>query len=77
MAQAVLYWMQRNKGLSGLCSVQSDKTKESIQEIEKELTSIIGDKPITADEFNRVQRNMTLQLPGMWETNGSVAGSSG
>jgi zinc protease len=56
-------------------SVQSDKTKESIQEIEKELTSIISDKLISTDEFNRVQRNMTLQLPGMWETNGSVSGS--
>jgi predicted Zn-dependent peptidase len=56
-------------------SVQLDKTKESIQEIDKEMKAIVGDKPITADEFNRVQRNMTLQLPGMWETNGSVAGS--
>jgi predicted Zn-dependent peptidase len=56
-------------------SVQLDKTKESIQEFEKEFVSIIGDKPITMDEFNRVQRNMTLQLPGMWETNNSVGGS--
>ena len=56
-------------------SVQMDKTKESIKEIENELTSIIGSKPLTVDEFNRVQRNMTMQLPGMWETNSSVAGS--
>lgn len=56
-------------------SVQNDKTKESIQEFEKEFVSIIGDKPITIDEFNRVQRNMTLQLPGMWETNNAVGGS--
>lgn len=55
--------------------VQMDKTKETIQEIQKELTSIIGDKPVTADEFARVQKNMLLQLPGMWETNSSVAGS--
>lgn len=56
-------------------SVQMDKTKESIQEMQKELTAIINDKPITTDEFNRVQKNMTLQLPGMWETNSSVSGS--
>ena len=56
-------------------SVQMDKTKESIQEIEKEFTSIISDKPVTTDEFDRVQRNMILQLPGMWETNSSVGGS--
>jgi predicted Zn-dependent peptidase len=41
----------------------------------KELTSIIGDKPVTKEEFDRDQRNMILQLPGMWETNNSVAGS--
>jgi predicted Zn-dependent peptidase len=55
--------------------VQSDKTKESIDEMIKELTSIIVDKPVTKEEFDRVQRNMILQLPGMWETNNSVAGS--
>ncbi len=56
-------------------SVQSDKTKESIEEMEKELTSIIGDKPVTKEEFERDQRNMILQLPGMWETNNAVANS--
>jgi zinc protease len=56
-------------------SVQMDKTKESIQEIQKELTAMTADKPVTNDEFNRVQKNMILQLPGMWETNSSVAGS--
>jgi predicted Zn-dependent peptidase len=55
--------------------VQMDKTRETIQEIQKELASIISDKPVTADEFARVQKNMLLQLPGMWETNSSVAGS--
>jgi predicted Zn-dependent peptidase len=54
-------------------SVQIDKTKEAIQEINKEFTAINTDKPIIADEFNRVQNNMVLQLPGMWETNNSVS----
>ena len=56
-------------------SVQMDKTMESIQEIEKEFSSIVSSKPVSDDEFNRVQRNMTLQLPGMWETNRSVLSS--
>jgi zinc protease len=56
-------------------SVQIDKTKESIQEFQKELTAITSDRPVTADEFSRVQKNMILQLPGMWETNRSVSGS--
>jgi len=59
----------------GYVSVQMDKTMESIQEIEKEFTSIVGTKPVSEDDFNRVQRNMALQLPGMWETNRSVSGS--
>jgi predicted Zn-dependent peptidase len=54
-------------------SVQMDKTRESIQEIEKELTGIVSANPITPEEFKRVQENMVLQLPGMWETNNSVA----
>jgi predicted Zn-dependent peptidase len=56
-------------------SVQSDKTKEAIQEFNKELTWINNEKPVTPDEFNRVQKNMVLKLPGMWETNGSVQNS--
>jgi zinc protease len=56
-------------------SVQTDKTKESVQEINKEFTAFINDKPISTDEFNRVQRNMTLELPGKWETNNAVANS--
>jgi predicted Zn-dependent peptidase len=56
-------------------SVQGDKTKEAIQEFNKEYSGINGNKPLTADEFNRVQKNMVLQLPGMWETNGSVINS--
>ncbi|MEO8109362.1 MAG: pitrilysin family protein [Ginsengibacter sp.] len=52
--------------------VQSDKTKESIQEIQKELTQYVGDKPATEEEFSKVQKNSVMQLPGVWETNGSV-----
>jgi zinc protease len=52
--------------------VQTDKTKESMVEIQKELTQYIGDKPATDKEFQKVKNNAVLQLPGIWETNGSV-----
>jgi predicted Zn-dependent peptidase len=52
--------------------VQTDKTKESMQEILKELNQYIGDKPATEKEFQKVKTNAVLQLPGIWETNGSV-----
>jgi predicted Zn-dependent peptidase len=55
--------------------VQTDKTKESMQEILKELTQYIGDKPATDKEFQKVKTNAVLQLPGIWETNSSVMGT--
>jgi predicted Zn-dependent peptidase len=39
------------------------------------LSAINNEKPVTNDEFNRVQKNMILKLPGMWETNSSVRNS--
>lgn len=55
--------------------VQSDKTKESLSEVYKELKGIISDKPITDEELSKVRKNMTLTLPGRWETIRAVEGS--
>ncbi len=57
---------------TGYAPVQTDKTKESIQEMQKEITQYVGNKPITQTEFDKVQKNRIMQLPGIWETNGSV-----
>lgn len=57
---------------TGYAPVQTDKTKESIVELQKELTQFVGDKPATEQEFKKVQSNVVLQLPGMWETNAAV-----
>lgn len=56
-------------------SVQSDKTAESMMEIAKELRGIVGDRPIAQDELAKSQANLTLSLPGLWETNSAVADS--
>ena len=55
--------------------VQSDKTKESMAEIQSELTGFLGDEPPTDDELDKAVRNQTLQLPGRWETINSVESS--
>ncbi len=55
--------------------VQSDKTKESVQEIYAELTGVIGDNPLTDDELHKAIGSQTLTLPGSWETNSAVLGS--
>jgi zinc protease len=58
-----------------MAPVQSDKTRESVLEILKELRGIRGDKPVTGAELVMAQEAMSLRLPGKWETGGAVAGS--
>ena len=55
--------------------VQTDKTKESMIEVDRELRGILGPRPVTADELAKAQANLTLTLPGNWETMEAVQGS--
>ncbi len=55
--------------------VQTDKTKESMIEVDRELRGILGPRPVTADELAKAQANLTLTLPGNWETMDAVKGS--
>jgi zinc protease len=52
--------------------VQTDKTMESIAEIQRELREYLGDAPPTDDELAKVKDNNTLSLPGRWETASAV-----
>ena len=51
-----------------LTSVQTDKTSESMAEIQKELTAVVGDRPITEEELEKAKSSLTLTLPGSRET---------
>ena len=55
--------------------VQTDKTKESVAEVDKELRGILGPNPITPAELAKAQKEQTLKLSGSWETIGRVTGS--
>jgi len=55
--------------------VQTDKTKESMVEVDRELRGILGPRPVDADELAKAQANLTLTLPGNWETMDAVQGS--
>ena len=55
--------------------VQTDKTKESFAEIQKELREMVKGRPVSAEELAFAQNSMTLALPGSWETNAAVSGS--
>ena len=54
--------------------VQTDKTKESMTEIRKELSGMLGGTPVTAEELDTAKASRTLSLPGRWETSGAVLG---
>lgn len=55
--------------------VQGDKTKETVMEIKKELSDILGARPATQEEVDKVLQSEILGLPGSWETIGAVGGS--
>jgi len=57
--------------------VQTDKTKESMVEMAKEIRAIAGDRPVSNEEFTKAKSNQVLELPGSWETIGAVNGSIG
>jgi zinc protease len=52
--------------------VETDKTKESLAEIQKEVAGIIGAKPISGDELTQAKAQEVLKLPGSRETMWSV-----
>jgi zinc protease len=55
--------------------VQTDKTKEAMTEILKELEGITTSKPASPDEVAKIQKERTLKLAGAWESNDAVAAS--
>ena len=55
--------------------VQTDKTKESLQELLKELNAYKSSKPASAAELQRTVLNNVRSLPGSYETSNDVLGS--
>lgn len=55
-----------------LAPVQTDKTKESMVEVLKEIKGVAGERPVVGEEFESIMRNMTLRLPGRFETLASL-----
>ncbi|MGB2645287.1 MAG: pitrilysin family protein [Candidatus Acidiferrum sp.] len=71
-----LLWDARGqRPFLAVAPVQTDKTKESLDEMNKQFRGILGDHPVTADELSKVQANETLSLPGSFETLNAVGQS--
>lgn len=73
--QSLLWGARGQRPFLAVAPVQTDKTKESLDEIKKQFRGILGDHPVTADELSRVQANETLSLPGSFETMNAVGQS--
>ncbi len=67
-ARTVLRDARSQRPFYAVAPVQTDKTKESLIEMNKEFRGITGDRPISAEELTKIQANETLKLPGSRET---------
>ena len=74
-ARSLIWPTQAQRPLIIYAPVQTDKTMESVQEIQLELAGIIGENPASEDELAHTKKTNTLSLPGKWETGAAVLGS--
>jgi zinc protease len=76
-ADTALYGARGQRPFLASASVQTDKTREAMEEIRKEFLGILGDRPPTQEEVDKVRKNETFRLAAAWETIGAVASSIG
>ena len=55
-------------------SVQTDKTKDAMEEIHREMRDLTGARPATDEEVEKVKTQTILELPGSMETLNAVGG---
>ena len=67
-ARTVLRDARAQRPFIAIAPVQTDKTKESLVEMNKEFHGIVDNHPLDEAELNKVQANETLSLPGSQET---------
>jgi zinc protease len=74
-ARSLLWAARGQRPFIAFAPVQTDKTKESIAEMNKEFRALVSDRPLTAEELANIQANETLSLPGSRETMDEVGQS--
>jgi zinc protease len=74
-AQEILLDARFQRPYIGFAPVQTDKTKESLAEMQKEIANITGAKPISEEELAKTKQQEVLELPGSRETMQSVGAS--
>ena len=71
-ARTILWDARGQRPFFAYAPVQTDKTKESILEVQKELREYLSERPSTEEELDRAKKGQTLSLPGNWETAAAV-----
>ncbi|HET8546898.1 MAG TPA: pitrilysin family protein [Bryobacteraceae bacterium] len=71
-ATSLLYPGRGQRPFLALAPVQTDKTRESLVEMNKELREVLKTRAVTAEELAMAQDNRVLRLPGSRETNAAV-----
>ncbi len=76
-ARSMLPNAQGQRPFMVYASVQTDKTKESMVELDKELRGILDGRPATEEELDKAKKGQTLKLPGQFETKRALRDSIG
>lgn len=75
-AQGFLLDARGQRPMIVIAPVQTDKTTEAMAEVAKELREVAGERPVAGEEFASLMRNMTMRLPGRFETLSSIEGAA-
>jgi len=74
-AGSILWSAREQRPFIAFAPVQTDKTKDAVAEVNKDLREFLTDRPVTAGELRHIQANETLRLPGSRETLNAVGTS--
>ena len=58
-----------------MAPVQTDKTKESLEELRKEFQQVVAARPPTQEELDKAKLKKVLELPGSRETQNAIGRS--
>jgi zinc protease len=71
-ARSLLYGARGQRPFLAVASVQSDRTRETVSEMLRELTDIISTRPVSDAELARIKDQTILELAGARETMNAV-----
>ncbi len=66
--QGSLSGVRGQRAFMVIAPVQTDKTREAMQEVAKEIRGVAGERPLAGTEYASIMRNMTSRLAGRFET---------